>query len=149
MAMAMPPAETRRCHHWRNRQPVRQAQTFHRVSGQCLAESPGERAEKRRQTRWDAPPRPRYRWQWPQSAHDKSNPTSRTRGQAHRLPASGMDDGNILLWEWQTGQCLLALRSDRPYERMNISGVTGITEAQEDSLKALGAIEIEDGSSRR
>ena len=47
----------------------------------------------------------------------------------------------ILLWERQTGQCLLTLRGERPYERMNISSVTGITEAQRASLKALGAIE--------
>jgi hypothetical protein len=35
----------------------------------------------------------------------------------------------------------MTLRCDRPYERMNISGVTGITEAQKASLKTLGAIE--------
>jgi hypothetical protein len=33
------------------------------------------------------------------------------------------------------------LRADRPYEGMNITGVTGITEAQKATLKALGAIE--------
>lgn len=58
-----------------------------------------------------------------------------------RLLASGMEDGTILVWEKQTGQCFRTLRGDRPYERMNISGVTGITEAQKASLKALGAIE--------
>jgi hypothetical protein len=36
---------------------------------------------------------------------------------------------------------LKTLRSDRPYEGMNITGVTGITDAQKATLKALGAIE--------
>lgn len=58
-----------------------------------------------------------------------------------RLLASGMEDGTILVWERQTGQCLKTLRGDRPYERMNITGVTGITEAQKTSLKTLGAVE--------
>src|SRR5260370_37986199 len=57
------------------------------------------------------------------------------------LLACGTDEGSTLLWEWQTGNCLMTLRSDRPYERMKISGVTGITEAQKASLKILGAIE--------
>lgn len=34
-----------------------------------------------------------------------------------------------------------SLRRDRPYERLNISGVQGLTEAQRASLVALGAIE--------
>src|SRR5262249_5514454 len=46
------------------------------------------------------------------------------------LLACGTDAGSILLWERQTGKRLLTLRSDRPYERMNITGVTGLTEAQ-------------------
>ena len=54
--------------------------------------------------------------------------------------------GTILLWERQTSKCLMTLRSDRPYERMNISGVKGITEAQKVTLKALGAVEEEDGT---
>jgi len=41
----------------------------------------------------------------------------------------------------QTDECLKTLRSDRPYERMNITGVKGLTEAQKATLKALGAVE--------
>ena len=33
------------------------------------------------------------------------------------------------------------LRCDRPYERMNITQVKGLTEAQRATLKLLGAIE--------
>ncbi len=32
------------------------------------------------------------------------------------------------------------LKPDRPYERMNITRVTGLTEAQKASLEALGAV---------
>jgi WD40 repeat protein len=55
--------------------------------------------------------------------------------------ASGSADEIIKLWDVQTGKCLKTLRSDRPYEGMNIIGVTGITEAQKATLKALGAVE--------
>jgi hypothetical protein len=41
----------------------------------------------------------------------------------------------------QTGECLRTLRSARPYERMNITGATGLTAAQVATLKALGAVE--------
>jgi WD40 repeat protein/transcriptional regulator with XRE-family HTH domain len=57
------------------------------------------------------------------------------------IVASASDDGTIKLWEVQTGACIKTLRSDRPYERMNITGVTGLTEAQKATLKALGAVE--------
>jgi hypothetical protein len=33
------------------------------------------------------------------------------------------------------------LRPDRPYERMDITGLTGITDAQRTALLALGAFE--------
>lgn len=56
--------------------------------------------------------------------------------------ASGSGDENIKLWDVQSGACLKTLRSDRPYERMNITGVTGLTEAQKGALKALGAVEM-------
>lgn len=56
--------------------------------------------------------------------------------------ASGSADGTIKLWDVETGVCLKTLRADRPYERMNITGVTGLTAAQKATLKALGAVEI-------
>lgn len=59
----------------------------------------------------------------------------------NRLLASGDDDGTLVLWNVETGTCRQILRSDRPYERMNIHGVKGITQAQRSSLRALGAIE--------
>jgi WD40 repeat protein len=55
--------------------------------------------------------------------------------------ASGSDDGTINLWDSQTGICLRTFRNDRPYERMNITQVKGLTEAQKATLKLLGAIE--------
>jgi WD40 repeat protein/transcriptional regulator with XRE-family HTH domain len=64
----------------------------------------------------------------------------------NRLLASGDDDGTLALWDLETGACHQILHSDRPYERMNIHAVRGISEAQRASLKALGAIE-ETGSS--
>ena len=55
--------------------------------------------------------------------------------------ASGSDDGTIKFWHSTTGICRDTIRSDRPYERMNILGATGLTEAQRASLLELGAIE--------
>jgi WD40 repeat protein len=55
--------------------------------------------------------------------------------------ASGSQDGTIKLWNVQTGQLLKTLRTERPYEQMNINGVTGVTAAQKEALKALGAVE--------
>jgi WD40 repeat protein len=57
------------------------------------------------------------------------------------LLASCGDDGAIQVWDLASGQHLRTLRRDRPYERMNISGVQGLTEAQKASLRALGAFE--------
>ena len=57
--------------------------------------------------------------------------------------ASGSVDGTIRLWDSKTGEELNTLRNDQPYKGLNITGVTGLTEAQKVTLKALGAIEIE------
>ncbi|MEG4498680.1 NACHT domain-containing protein [Microcoleus sp. F10-C6] len=57
------------------------------------------------------------------------------------LIASCSRDGTIMIWEIETGECLKILKSDRPYEEMNIKGVTGLTEAEKATLKALGAVE--------
>ncbi len=55
--------------------------------------------------------------------------------------ASCGDDGVILLWDLGRGEPLQILRRDRPYERLNITGILGISETQKASLLALGAFE--------
>ncbi len=55
--------------------------------------------------------------------------------------ASGSRDDTIMLWNYKTGECLKTLRADRPYEGMNITGVTGLTEVAIATLKALGAVD--------
>jgi len=52
------------------------------------------------------------------------------------------DDGTITIWELESGEHQRTLRRDRPYERLDISGVQGLTQAQRASLRALGAIEM-------
>jgi WD40 repeat protein/transcriptional regulator with XRE-family HTH domain len=58
-----------------------------------------------------------------------------------RLLASGDDDGTLIVWDITTAARRHILRSDRPYERLNIRGLSGITEAQRAALRALGAVE--------
>ncbi len=53
---------------------------------------------------------------------------------------SGSEDGTVKLWDVLTGECIKTFRNERPYEGMNITGVTGLTEETIASLKALGAI---------
>ncbi len=55
--------------------------------------------------------------------------------------ASASQDETIKLWNFKTGKCIKTLRAERPYERMNIAGVKGLTEAEKATLKALGAVE--------
>lgn len=50
-------------------------------------------------------------------------------------------DGTIRFWDVQTGACVSTLIVEGPYSEMNIRGVTGITEAQKEALKTLGAVE--------
>jgi WD40 repeat protein len=57
-----------------------------------------------------------------------------------RLASCG-DDGAITLWDLERGEPLRTLRRDRPYERLNITGIRGLTEAQKATLRALGAVE--------
>ena len=47
------------------------------------------------------------------------------------------------LWEATTGTPLRTLRADRRYERLDTTGLTGITATQRASLLALGAVEHE------
>lgn len=55
--------------------------------------------------------------------------------------ASGSDDQTIRFWDVETGECFKILQSERPYEGMNITKVVGLTTAQKETLKALGAVE--------
>jgi WD40 repeat protein len=57
------------------------------------------------------------------------------------LLASTGDDGTIRLWNVEHAEPLRKLHHDRPYERLNITGIKGLTEAQKSTLQALGAIE--------
>jgi WD40 repeat protein/SpoVK/Ycf46/Vps4 family AAA+-type ATPase len=58
-----------------------------------------------------------------------------------QLLASSSADATMRIWDITTGECVKILRSPRPYEGMNIAGITGITEAQQATLKALGAVD--------
>ncbi|MBW4674352.1 MAG: hypothetical protein KME52_10125 [Desmonostoc geniculatum HA4340-LM1] len=51
------------------------------------------------------------------------------------------EDETIKIWDVKTGECLKTLRSKSPYEGINITNITGLTESQKDTLKALGAVE--------
>jgi WD40 repeat protein len=55
--------------------------------------------------------------------------------------ASCGNDGAIRIWDLHSGKHLRTLRHDRPYERLNITGIRGLNEAQKASLLALGAID--------
>lgn len=59
------------------------------------------------------------------------------------MMVTGNEDGTIKLWNFHTGECIRTLRPPRPYEGMNITGATGLTDAQRETLKALGAVEDE------
>jgi WD40 repeat protein len=58
-----------------------------------------------------------------------------------RVVASGSFDGSLRLWNGTTGTSLRTLAGDRRYERMDITGLTGITDAQRGVMGALGAVE--------
>jgi WD40 repeat protein len=58
-----------------------------------------------------------------------------------RFLASCGDDGAITLWNLETAEYVRIQRRDRPYERLNITGIRGLSDAQKASLRALGAFE--------
>jgi WD40 repeat protein len=58
-----------------------------------------------------------------------------------RLLASGGLDGTVRLRDSVSGAESRVLRDDRPYERMDITGLAGVTEAQRQAMLALGALE--------
>ena len=56
-----------------------------------------------------------------------------------RLLASGGSDGVARLWGGPAPSLQAEFRADRPYERMDITGLSGVTSAQRVALIALGA----------
>src|SRR5947209_7637193 len=58
----------------------------------------------------------------------------------HLLASCGDEDA-IKVWDLESAELLRTLRRDRPYERLNITGTRGLTEAQKATLRALGAVE--------
>ena len=60
--------------------------------------------------------------------------------------ASGSADGTVKLWDVTRsggGRCLQTIAVEDPYTGLNITGATGITEAQKAALRALGAVEMQ------
>ncbi len=58
-----------------------------------------------------------------------------------KILATSSSDETLRLWSMADPSAEATLRCDRPYEAMDITAVTGITEAQKAVLKHLGAIE--------
>ncbi len=75
-----------------------------------------------------------------QKAHKGAIHSLKRSPDGQRLASCG-DDGDINIWALASGEKVQTLRRDRPYERMDISGVLGLTEAQRATLRTLGAIE--------
>ncbi|MBD2088358.1 WD40 repeat domain-containing protein [Microcoleus sp. FACHB-1515] len=60
---------------------------------------------------------------------------------ASAILMSGSFDETIRFWDIATGKALHTIRTPRPYEGMNVTGVVGVSDAQKATLRALGAIE--------
>ncbi len=73
-------------------------------------------------------------------AHQGTIHTIKVSSDGSKLASCG-DDGAIHLWELEHGEHLRTLRRDRPYERLTITGIGGLTQAEIATLRALGAVE--------
>ena len=78
--------------------------------------------------------------------HHTAVQSLRVSPDGHLLASCG-DDNSINIWDLQSTELLRTLRSDRPYERLDITGVKGLTEAQKATLRTLGAVEDEASNS--
>jgi len=58
-----------------------------------------------------------------------------------QLLVSSATDETIRFWDVESGDCVNILQAEGPYAGMDITGITGVAEAQKASLRALGAIE--------
>jgi WD40 repeat protein/transcriptional regulator with XRE-family HTH domain len=77
-----------------------------------------------------------------QEAHQGTVQALKVSPDGSRLASCGTD-GTIRLWDLESGHALGTLRRDRPYERLTITGIRGLTQAEIATLRALGAVEDE------
>jgi WD40 repeat protein len=77
---------------------------------------------------------------WVREAHQGTVQSLRCSPGGEKLASCG-DDGPIMLWNLYSGEHLQTLQRERPYERLDITGIRGLSEAQKSTLPALGAIE--------
>lgn len=56
---------------------------------------------------------------------------------------SSSEDETIKIWNIQSGQCLKSLKAKNPYENMNLSHISGLSEFTIETLKILGAVKDE------
>jgi WD40 repeat protein len=53
------------------------------------------------------------------------------------------EDETIQLWDIRALKCIKTLRISKPYEGMNINGVSGLNSATLETLRVLGAVSVE------
>ncbi|MEO0933532.1 MAG: hypothetical protein AAFY21_07155, partial [Cyanobacteria bacterium J06641_2] len=68
-----------------------------------------------------------------------SSPWSIAFNQNSNLLAVGRDSEVIQIWDIYTGEIIKSFQGNRPLEKVNITGITGLTPATIASLKELGA----------
>ncbi|TMC99982.1 MAG: XRE family transcriptional regulator, partial [Chloroflexi bacterium] len=80
---------------------------------------------------------------WVREAHQGTVQALKVSPDGSMLASCG-DDGAIKIWDLERGEHLHTLRRDRPYERLNITGIRGLTQAE---IATLGAVEDEASNS--